>query len=171
MSAPRAASVAPDPAGHAGPDPAARVARAGTARDAPVRDAPVTELRLLNHGHPSPLLLGADGSVRALEPPAAALPLGLTGLGGPAARPLVVPLPPGAVLLMYTDGVSESRDADGRFYDPAERLRTYPGRDPEALLTWLLDDVQRHGGTGDDDVAVLAVRAAAAGPPRAPGAE
>ncbi|WP_338320692.1 PP2C family protein-serine/threonine phosphatase, partial [Streptomyces lonarensis] len=126
----------------------------------PVPEPAVPEVRLLNHGHPSPLLLAADGSVRALDPPAAALPLGMTGLGGPAAAPLTVPLPPGAVLLLYTDGVSEARDADGRFYDPAERLRAYPGRDPEALLTWLLDDVRRHGGARDDDVAVLAVRSA-----------
>ncbi|MFX4293207.1 SpoIIE family protein phosphatase [Streptomyces bohaiensis] len=165
-AAPAPPPVAADPDPPAGPEPAAEPRPRAAAPD-----APGLELHLLNHGHPPPLLLEPDGSVRALDPPAAALPLGMTGLDGPPARVATVRLPPGAVLLMYTDGVSEARDADGRFYDPAERLRVYRGREPEALLSWLLDDVRRHGGIRDDDIAVLAVRAAAEPEaPRAAGA-
>uniref|UniRef100_UPI0013007843 SpoIIE family protein phosphatase n=1 Tax=Streptomyces otsuchiensis TaxID=2681388 RepID=UPI0013007843 len=131
--------------------------------------APALELRLLNHGHPPPLLLAPDGTVTALEPDEPALPLGLAGLGGPAVRPAGLVLDPGAVLLLYTDGVNEARDSGGHFYDPATRLRSCPERDPGPLLDWLLADLAHHGGLGSDDLAVLAVRAADPRPGLMPG--
>ncbi|MFF3848735.1 PP2C family protein-serine/threonine phosphatase [Streptomyces sp. NPDC002328] len=116
-------------------------------------------VRLLNRGHPPPLLIAADGAVRALPAREAALPLGMGDLGAWPVRAQQTAYPGGSTLLLYTDGLSEARDADGRFYDPEERLagRAYP--DPAALLAALADDVRRHtrGGT-TDDMALLAVR-------------
>lgn len=114
-------------------------------------------LRLLNRGHPPPLLLAA-GTVRSLEPAVPALPLGLAELGEWPDRAEEAPFPAGAQLLLYTDGLSESRDAEGRFYDPAGRLsgRTFTG--PEDLLDTLTADVAAHTGGGKaDDMALLAV--------------
>ncbi|WP_309055456.1 PP2C family protein-serine/threonine phosphatase, partial [Streptomyces sp.] len=74
--------------------------------------------------------------------------------------------PPGATLLLYTDGLSEARNAQGVFYAPAERLagRIFPG--PEELLDALVDDVRRHtGGGATDDMALLAVSRPATGQP------
>ncbi|NUK89062.1 PP2C family protein-serine/threonine phosphatase, partial [Streptomyces lunaelactis] len=76
------------------------------------------------------------------------------------------PLPAGATLLLYTDGVSEARDRRGVFYDPGERLagRLFPG--PEELLDAIVDDVRRHtGGGSTDDMALLAVSRPAEGQP------
>ncbi|MEU9299211.1 PP2C family protein-serine/threonine phosphatase [Streptomyces sp. NPDC048269] len=115
-------------------------------------------LRLLNRGHPEPLLLYADGAVTVLAPGEPALPLGLGELGGLPDRAEEWAFPAGTTLLLYTDGLTEARDRAGAFYDPADRLRgrVFPG--PEALLGALSDDVRRHtGGAATDDMALLAV--------------
>ncbi|MFB6827136.1 PP2C family protein-serine/threonine phosphatase [Streptomyces virginiae] len=115
-------------------------------------------LRLLNRGHPEPLLLHANGELAVLAPVEPALPLGMGELGG---RPDLVQewaFPAGTTLLLYTDGLTEARDAAGDFYDPAARLRgrIFPG--PQALLSALSSDVRRHtGGGATDDMALLAV--------------
>ncbi|RSS66120.1 PP2C family protein-serine/threonine phosphatase [Streptomyces sp. WAC06614] len=115
-------------------------------------------VRLLNRGHPEPLLLHPDGTLDVLAPAEPALPLGMGDLGVWPDRTQEWPFPAGAALLLYTDGVTEARDAHGIFYDPPGRLRgrIFPG--PEELLSALVADVRRHAGGGAaDDMAVLAV--------------
>lgn len=115
-------------------------------------------LRLLNRGHPEPLLLHGNGELAVLAPAAPALPLGLGELGGWPDRAQEWPFPAGTTLLLYTDGLTEARDRAGDFYDPAARLRgrIFPG--PQALLSALSSDVRRHtGGGAADDMALLAV--------------
>ncbi|GAB2947448.1 PP2C family protein-serine/threonine phosphatase [Streptomyces heilongjiangensis] len=115
--------------------------------------------RIVNRGHPPPLLLLADGALRTLEAPWTALPLGLGELGTWPDRAEEVDFPAGATLLFYTDGLSEARDADGVFYDPAARLRGSSFPAPRALLTTLAEEVREHtGGSTTDDMALLAVR-------------
>ncbi|MFJ9854755.1 PP2C family protein-serine/threonine phosphatase [Streptomyces sp. NPDC101150] len=115
------------------------------------------ELRLVNRGHPAPLVLHA-GNVRSAEPSEPALPLGLAELGTARDRTDTLPFPAGATLLLYTDGLSEARNRAGDFYDPAAGLagREFPG--PDGLLDALLAEVRRHsGGRITDDMALLAV--------------
>ncbi|MEV6583309.1 PP2C family protein-serine/threonine phosphatase [Streptomyces sp. NPDC051582] len=116
-------------------------------------------LRLVNRGHPEPLLLHADGRLAVLAPAEPALPLGMGELGAAwPDRAEEWPFPAGATLLLYTDGLTEARDAAGVFYDPAARLsgRVFP--DPAGLLGALSSDVRRHtGGGATDDMALLAV--------------
>ncbi|RAJ60713.1 serine phosphatase RsbU (regulator of sigma subunit) [Streptomyces sp. KhCrAH-43] len=122
-------------------------------------------VRTVNRGHPDPLLLHGDGAVEALTPSEFALPLGMD-LGVRPDRSDEWELPAGGTLLFYTDGLSEARDAEGVFYDPAERLRgrLFPG--PEELLSALTDDVRLHtGGESTDDMALLAVARPAKGQP------
>ncbi|MFE6972504.1 PP2C family protein-serine/threonine phosphatase [Streptomyces sp. NPDC057682] len=122
-------------------------------------------VRIVNRGHPDPLLLHADGALEVLTPSVPALPLGLD-LGTWPDRTDEWELPAGAMLLFYTDGLSEARDAAGVFYDPAARLRgrIFPG--PEELLTALTEDVRLHtGGETTDDMALLAVARPAEGQP------
>lgn len=123
-------------------------------------------VRVLNRGHPEPLLLHADGALELLVPSEPALPLGMGELAVWPDRADESPYPPGATLLFYTDGLSEARDSEGVFYDPAERLsgRIFPG--PEELLDALVDDVRRYtGGGSTDDMALLAVSRPATGQP------
>jgi sigma-B regulation protein RsbU (phosphoserine phosphatase) len=86
--------------------------------------------RRVNAGHPSEIFL-RDG--RALPPPPApnALPL---GLGGMRSRPPVeesLQLAPGDTLVLYTDGITEARDAGGVLF----------GRD--RLTDFMLGDLRR----------------------------
>ncbi|MFK0215909.1 PP2C family protein-serine/threonine phosphatase [Streptomyces sp. NPDC090298] len=123
-------------------------------------------VRVVNRGHPPPLMLYADGRLDVLEPGEAALPLGMGELAAWPDRGEARPFPPGATLLFYTDGLSEARNGQGVFYDPAARLdgRIFPG--PEELLDALVDDVRLHtGGGATDDLALLAVSRPATGQP------
>lgn len=114
-------------------------------------------LRIVNRGHPAPLLLDG-GTARYLEPSVPALPLGMTGLGRWPDRADEARLPPGAQLLLYTDGLSESRNRAGEFYDPAARLTGRSFGHPEELLAALVVDVRKYtGGDSTDDMALLAV--------------
>nr|WP_324289333.1 PP2C family protein-serine/threonine phosphatase [Streptomyces sp. H34-S4] len=123
-------------------------------------------LRLVNRGHPGPLLLYANGGLAELSPAEPALPLGMGDLGGWPDRAQEWSFPEGATLLLYTDGLTEARDGTGAFYDPAARLRgrVFPG--PDELLSALAGDVRRHtGGAATDDMALLAVARPGAGQP------
>nr|WP_308378861.1 PP2C family protein-serine/threonine phosphatase [Streptomyces sp. ISL-43] len=123
-------------------------------------------LRLVNRGHPEPLLLYADGGLVELVPVDPALPLGMGDLGGWPDRAQEWEFPAGATLLLYTDGLTEARDGAGIFYDPAARLRgrVFPG--PDELLSALGSDVRHHtGGGATDDMALLAVARPGEGQP------
>lgn len=78
-------------------------------------------LKVINRGHPEPLVLHPDGSLDVLVPTEPALPLGM-GLGAWPDRADEW-TPAGAMFLAFTDGLSEARDVKGAFYDPADRLR------------------------------------------------
>ncbi|MFJ5227842.1 PP2C family protein-serine/threonine phosphatase [Streptomyces sp. NPDC088400] len=123
-------------------------------------------VRLVNRGHPEPLLMCGDGTVRMLVPSDPALPLGMSELGSWPDRAEQSAYPAGATLLFYTDGLTEARDDRGVFYLPRERLdgRTFPG--PDELLQALIDDVRMHtGGGSQDDMALLAVSRPVEGEP------
>ncbi|WP_103759938.1 PP2C family protein-serine/threonine phosphatase [Streptomyces sp. SM10] len=114
----------------------------------------------LNCGHPAPMLVRGDGSVRFPKPAAYALPLGLGAHGGEEPMPYHVAFVPGDQLLLYTDGVTEARDGHGAFYPLEERAGPLLGHsDPEAALEALRADVVRHaGGPPHDDAAMLLLR-------------
>ncbi|UGQ11722.1 serine/threonine-protein phosphatase [Yinghuangia sp. ASG 101] len=130
-----------------------------TAVLAEVPAAAPDRVRVVNRGHPAPLLLSPHGHVQPVEPGTYALPLGLSELNPPGQSGIRdVRWAPGALLLIHTDGVTEARDRDGEFYDPVDRLggRRFP--DPATLLDTLLADVEDHTqGRNDDDMALLAV--------------
>ncbi|MFJ4826996.1 PP2C family protein-serine/threonine phosphatase [Streptomyces bacillaris] len=123
-------------------------------------------VRIVNRGHPPPLLLDARGGAAVLGPSREAPPLGMGDLGTWQAPVDTFAFPPGSTLLCYTDGVTEARDENGVFYDAAVRLphllrhRSLVG-DPPApaqILQLLIDDVGRHtGGRIQDDQALLAL--------------
>ncbi|MGX4690675.1 PP2C family protein-serine/threonine phosphatase [Streptomyces sp. JNUCC 63] len=114
-------------------------------------------LRLSNLGHAAPLLVH-QGRARPLDPTDPTLPLGLGDLGRVRVPVEQYPLPPGATLVLYTDGVVEARDRRGAFYDPVPPLSRPLPANPDSILDALLVDLARHtGGHLDDDAALMAV--------------
>ncbi len=122
-------------------------------------------MRLLTCGHPAPLLLHADRAEEiALEP----CPLLGLRLDSSERSPSVttVSFRPGEMLLAYSDGVSEARDGEGNYYQPAERLDgRADSRSPERLVDFVWDDLTDFAAHLDDDVSLLAVTRTAPRPP------
>ncbi|KAB1139251.1 serine/threonine-protein phosphatase [Streptomyces luteolifulvus] len=115
-------------------------------------------LRLLNCGHPPPLLVHR-GETRVLEPTAPSPPLNLAALIGDHYSVDTVPLAPGDQLLLYTDGVTETRDHSGEFFPLPDWMRGQDLAPPRELLDRLHRDLLDYsGGRLDDDIAALAVR-------------
>ncbi|MYT29643.1 MULTISPECIES: PP2C family protein-serine/threonine phosphatase [unclassified Streptomyces] len=117
------------------------------------------DLQVVNCGHPAPLLLRSGQAPEALAPPEPVPPLGV--LSPEDVRPPVLhhPVRRGDAVLLYTDGITEARDAARRFYALRQRLATLQMGDPDQLLTRLHADVRAHtGGSLDDDAAALLLR-------------
>lgn len=115
------------------------------------------ELHLVSCGHPPPLLLRA-GEAIPLDVRVPAPPLGLAQLVVTEHMTETFAFGVGDTLLLYTDGVIESRDRWGVFYPLRERAASRCGQDPESLLNSLCADLVRHaGGRLSDDAALVAI--------------
>jgi serine phosphatase RsbU (regulator of sigma subunit) len=143
------------------------------------------KLTILNCGHPPPILVSQqDAEVTVLEARAPAPPLGLLTLGSDAGAKVVLAFKPNDQLLLYTDGVTEARDASREFYPLDERVKALaPQAQPKltrsgkirlsgtepSLLDLVRDDLLRYvGAPPDDDAALLLIRAPAAWPETRP---
>ncbi|MCW2569463.1 MAG: hypothetical protein JWN54_3560 [Mycobacterium sp.] len=108
--------------------------------------------RLIRCGHP-PALLAHDGVITPVEGPASP-PLGL----GPDAEPVVttVRLEPGDRLLLYTDGLIEARDPQGRFAELPDVVSGLAEGGLPAALDEILARLRATVGTElSDDLALL----------------
>src|SRR5436190_4001511 len=115
------------------------------------------EVATASAGHPAPRLVLGDGTVRALD--ATGLVLGIDA--HQEHEEVRAELPPGATIVLYTDGVIEARRR-GELYG-LERLdallakrRALP---PAELAHAVAEDARRHaGGELGDDLAVVVIR-------------
>ncbi|MGW0882309.1 PP2C family protein-serine/threonine phosphatase [Streptomyces sp. NPDC002671] len=113
-------------------------------------------VRVVNCGHPPPLLFSA-GDVHELDRGRSAPPLNLGMLVTDPHHVDVYPFRPGEQLLLYTDGVTETRDAAGSFYPLLQRLRSWGPLPPEELLALLHHDLLAFSNNRlTDDTAALA---------------
>ena len=116
-------------------------------------------------GHPPPLLL--RGGSAAFVELYAAPPLGLLDLADGWCRASMIPVGHGDQLLLYTDGVSEARDAAGRFFPLAQVTAEAVGQARDAgavgavgtqLLDALVSSLDDHvGDRRSDDILLLLV--------------
>ncbi|MGW0390325.1 SpoIIE family protein phosphatase [Streptomyces sp. NPDC003042] len=118
-------------------------------------------ITIANAGHPPPVLLHLGGRAEVLRVPSGA-PIGVGGVDFEAVE---LDAPAGATLLLYTDGLVESRlrDVWTGIEQLRERLATtaqLTGLDHPPPLEALCDDVLDMLGPGDrdDDIALLAAR-------------
>ncbi|MET9256743.1 SpoIIE family protein phosphatase [Streptomyces sp. NPDC003717] len=126
-----------------------------------VYDPVAHRMTVANAGHPPPVLLHLGGRAEVLRVPAGA-PIGVGGVDFEAVE---VDAPAGATLLLYTDGLVESRLRD--VWTGIEQLRErlaataqLTGPDHPPPLEALCDEVLDMLGPGDrdDDIALLAAR-------------
>ncbi|MEV5488502.1 PP2C family protein-serine/threonine phosphatase [Streptomyces bobili] len=116
------------------------------------------QVKILNCGHPPPVFV-RDGRIQVLEPAQASTPLNLAALLGDHYHVDTVAFTPGDQMLVYTDGVTETRDRTGEFFPLPDWMRRHGSAPPRELLDQLHTDLLRYGGGRlDDDIAALAVR-------------
>ncbi|MER6369966.1 SpoIIE family protein phosphatase [Streptomyces mirabilis] len=126
-----------------------------------VYDPVAHRITIANAGHPPPVLLHLGGRAEVLRvPPGAPI-----GVGGVDFEAVELDAPAGATLLLYTDGLVESRLRD--VWTGIEQLREklaataqLTGPDHPPPLEALCDEVLDMLGPGDrdDDIALLAAR-------------
>jgi sigma-B regulation protein RsbU (phosphoserine phosphatase) len=118
------------------------------------------QLTYVNAGHP-PALLRQEGRTRWLgRDEDASIPLGV--LREHRWENFVVPWQPGDLLLLYTDGIIEARDARGRAFG-AQRLFDLVASappEPEAMLARAREALYEHQGgeIGVDDQSMIVLR-------------
>ncbi len=109
------------------------------------------ELTVVNCGHHPPLLRHGGG-LQPLADGTTALPLGLED----DFTAFTANWSPGDRLLLYTDGLVESRDQRGGFLPEDQIAAALAAADCEQALDTLMTAVHRHtGGHGHDDMALL----------------
>jgi sigma-B regulation protein RsbU (phosphoserine phosphatase) len=124
-----------------------------------VVDAATGTLTCYNGGHPLPLLSRAGGPFAPVVLPRGLVVGIVDGVPFPAAA---VQLAPGDRLVVYTDGVTEAEDPDGRLFGE-ERLRATldacPRRDAAGLVDAVRAAVRDFAGTASqsDDITLLAL--------------
>jgi serine phosphatase RsbU (regulator of sigma subunit) len=134
-----------------------------------IYDAWSRELTFANAGHDAPLLI-SGGQVRQLEFRHKGVLLGVRGKGIrglPTYKEQTIDLPPGAILVFYTDGLTDRRtraDGSGHYTeDEAVQMLQYAVRaaaargDADAVATAAEYAVP---GDIDDDMAILVVKSA-----------
>ena len=113
-------------------------------------------VEIASAGHCQPLLVKANGSAMRIQTPAA-LPLGILPNSDYHGGALV--LEPGDRIVVYTDGLSESRKdgGDAQFDESLLDHASGPAADTGALLDRLVNAELRHRGDGRqlDDLTVL----------------
>jgi serine phosphatase RsbU (regulator of sigma subunit) len=119
------------------------------------------DLRFANGGHPPPLVLRADGTVEHVQSGRGPLVGGVQDARFETAR---LRLAPGDLLVVYTDGVTEVRTSDIALGERELQatVAAHAGASADELVSAIeRRAVELQAGAPRDDIALLAVRAAA----------
>jgi HAMP domain-containing protein len=122
-------------------------------------DPATGEIRYANAGHDAPLVVGSDGKVTELT--GGGLILGM--LPQFVYDEAAAVLDRGALLAIFTDGVTEAQDPEGEFYGPerlAEVLQQLRARSCADILHGLTEEIAAFAGDGpqSDDITVILAR-------------
>lgn len=118
-----------------------------------VYDAAEEKITYSNAGHPAPIIIDPSGLSSILENPPG-LPIGVWP--GATYEEWTIPFPPGSMLVLYTDGLVETRERD--MYSGIQQLGArlmYAETEPENLADQLLAEF---APDRSDDTALLILR-------------
>jgi sigma-B regulation protein RsbU (phosphoserine phosphatase) len=125
-----------------------------------VLDFETRELHYVRAGHPPPVVL--DGQCRVLDIPfKAGQPLGIFD------RPLLdeqsIPVPPGGTVLIYSDGLTEAADSQGKEFGlerALEVIRAHPEASAQDICDRLWECLLEytHPSPQQDDVTLLCLK-------------
>jgi sigma-B regulation protein RsbU (phosphoserine phosphatase) len=122
-------------------------------------DADTGAVRLASAGHEPPLLVRADGAV---VPMAASGPV-LGAFAGASFQLVDTRVEVGETVVLYTDGITDTRDETGAFYGEPRLhalLAELGGAEADEVRRTVLDDVRAFRGAAEvfDDLTVLIAR-------------
>ncbi len=114
-------------------------------------------LTVVNAGHMPPLVRRADGKIEVVGDRQAGLPLGV--MAEVRYRSSRISIHPGDVVVLYTDGVSDALDPEGRPFGLAglERILAVAPPDVDGTGEAILDSLRTHaaGRSQYDDITLL----------------
>jgi serine phosphatase RsbU (regulator of sigma subunit) len=119
------------------------------------------QVTLVNAGHKAPLLRKAQaGQVEEVGQNEVSMPLGCDE--SVDYMPFTMSLEPGDILFIYTDGINEAMNSEGRLYG-VDRVREAIGTGPEQigeLGDFLLSDMRQftHEYSQSDDICVIGLQ-------------
>lgn len=124
-----------------------------------ILDVNTGEITFTNAGHPEPLVVQPDRQITALSFYSDS-PIGI--LENYSYSEYRYTLEDHAMLLLYTDGITDAEDTHAQFYGKdrlVERIRTAQSLHPEAVIDTILEDLLRHTSDTElsDDFTLLSV--------------
>lgn len=105
-------------------------------------------------GHPPLLIVRPDGTIQRIE--SRSMPMAIDASDQPQAEHVRVE--PGSLLVLLTDGLTETKDSRGRMLgmEPIQDfIREHRGESLESLITGVMNLVRSHGPQEDDRSLVL----------------
>jgi sigma-B regulation protein RsbU (phosphoserine phosphatase) len=122
-----------------------------------VIDPKLHQLTVVNAGHMDPLVRRASGTIEAVGRAGAGTPLGV--IASVVYRRVAVALEPGDLVVLYTDGVTESMDRDHQPFG-VERLTNVLAAAPQGVAAVgeaILAAVREHavGRSQSDDITIV----------------
>lgn len=125
-----------------------------------VLDSARHEITLVNAGHPPPLMRDARGEVQPLGRDVSSLPLGI--LPHQEYAKTTIPVARGAVILAFTDGITEAMSPERETYGKERFLQYVHGAAGpiDEVVKGLINDVEEFAGNGPikDDTCVVALQ-------------
>jgi len=123
-------------------------------------DTETHEVTIVNAGHMPPLYRCDDGSLEEPSKAESGIPLGV--VAATEYQQSTVTLRPGESLTMYTDGIDEARNSEGKQFTIARMRELVQSSDgsPQVIGESILDQVAQHmgGRQQDDDMCLVAFR-------------
>jgi serine phosphatase RsbU (regulator of sigma subunit) len=125
----------------------------------------VAKLAVASGGHPTPLIVHADGRVNPIGDPGTLLGV----VPDPVLSEATTDLQPGDCIVFYTDGLTEARTRDGLFDEERliETLQQCGGLDPSAVTDHIEQALTDLRAVARDDIALLVAQVSRHGPLRA----